>query len=80
MRIKGMERERKYRKRRYGMRVDGAGVRRVQLALLERGSNGPPPFARARRSAGCAGQAVKSSGAQLWCRRRAARDNAPVGV
>ena len=36
MRIKGVDRARKQRKRRYGMRVDGAAVRRVQLALLQR--------------------------------------------
>jgi hypothetical protein len=36
MRIKGIDRERRYRKRRFGMRVDGAAVRRVQLALLQR--------------------------------------------
>jgi hypothetical protein len=36
MRIKGLERERKQRKRRDAMRVDNAGVRRIQLALIER--------------------------------------------
>ena len=38
MRIKGLERERKQRKRRFGMRVDNASVRRVQLALIQRRS------------------------------------------
>ena len=36
MRIKGVERERKQRKRREAMRVDNAGVRRIQLALIQR--------------------------------------------
>ena len=36
MRIKGLQREHKRRKLRYGMRVDNASVRRLQLALLER--------------------------------------------
>ncbi len=31
-----MERERKRFKRRYGMRMDGAAMRRIQLALLQR--------------------------------------------
>ena len=35
--IKGVRREKKRLKLRYGMRVDGAGVRRTQLALLDRG-------------------------------------------
>jgi hypothetical protein len=34
-RIKGIRREKQRRKLRYGMQVDGAGVRRVQLALIE---------------------------------------------
>ena len=34
--VKGIRREVKWLKRRYGMRVDGASVRRVQLALLDR--------------------------------------------
>jgi len=44
MRVRGLERERKYRKRRYGMKVDGYGVRRVQLALIQR-----RPVLRGRR-------------------------------
>lgn len=36
MRVKGIERERKQRKRRYGMKVDNASVRRIQLALIHR--------------------------------------------
>jgi len=36
MKIKGIERERKLRKRRYGMKVDNAAVRRIQLALIQR--------------------------------------------
>ena len=36
MKVKGVDRERKRWKRRYGMRMDGANLRRVQLALLYR--------------------------------------------
>lgn len=42
MRIKGAERERKRRKRRYGMKVDNASVRRIQLALIHRREDKPP--------------------------------------
>ena len=38
MRIKGLAREQKQRKRRWGMKVDGYGVRRIQLALIQRRS------------------------------------------
>jgi hypothetical protein len=33
--IKGVRREQKRRTLRYGMRVDNAGVRRIQLALID---------------------------------------------
>lgn len=36
MSTKGERREAKRQKRRYGMKVDGAQMRRVQLALQER--------------------------------------------
>lgn len=36
MKIKGLDRERKRLKRRFGMQVDNASVRRVQLALIQR--------------------------------------------
>lgn len=36
MKIKGMARQRKYDKARYGMRVDGASVRTVQANLAHR--------------------------------------------
>jgi len=45
MRIKGLERERKQRKRRDAMRVDNAGVRRIQLALIHRAVKHPSPAA-----------------------------------
>ena len=41
MRIRGLERERKQRKRREAMRVDNAGVRRIQLALIQRRLTSP---------------------------------------
>ncbi len=34
--IKGEQREAKRLKKRYGMRVSGASIRRIQMALLER--------------------------------------------
>jgi hypothetical protein len=36
MKIKGMARHKKYIKARYGMRVDGASVKRVQADLAHR--------------------------------------------
>ena len=51
MRIKGLERERKQRKRRDAMRVDNAGVRRIQLALIQRRTTFSQPSLAARHCA-----------------------------
>jgi len=52
MRLKGVERERLRLKRRYGMQVHGAGMKRIQLALLEKAAHiqdKPKPASRTRR-------------------------------
>ena len=55
MRIKGLERERQRLKRRYGMRVSGASMKRIQLALMEKLAGAPrtttsnTPLERAKR-------------------------------
>lgn len=41
--MKGVRREAKRNKLRYGMRVDNAGVRRVQLSLIQAGKKPPKP-------------------------------------